>query len=234
MTREEEKQQLREQARIPQFEARFEAFMQGRAAQDQSQVIGRDYDHHFERGGDLDRQRNEQIERVDREFDTDSTGLERQNKDERVGFESWMKEQRETMRAEDAAERPEKAAPRLVPSLDYGPAGSQSAPQREPVKDFAQKESLRNDAGEEIRQRFDEYQTQQHADRLETLSERRDTNIDELDAAHGQEVERQRADFEKPLPWESQAEASAGADKAMEHAQQHPSRSNGKEWDFEE
>lgn len=216
MTREEAERQRREQAQLSEFETNFQKFLQGRAEYDAGQVIGREHTPRFDQGGDLDRQRNEQAGRIERAFDADTLDLERQNKTERAEFGSWMQEQRDRMRAEDAAERPGRATPRLAPALTYGPAGRQDGPARGIDKDFARREEVRDQAGATMHRRFEQYQKQQHAERLDALFARRDDNLEQLGEAHQRAAQRQTAEREKL--------SSAGDDGATAEQKEPPKR----------
>ena len=213
MTPEEQQQrdqELKEQARIAEFRAKFDAYMDDRRQKDAQQEIGRDY------GDKLP-----DVQKLEADFKQDARALEEQNDTEKQAFDNWMKEQRDTMRADDAAQRAGNAEPRYVPSYEPGRSGGQVVSSQGIDPNFVQKESLREVEGQEMKAEFDNYQSQIHADRLDTINAQRADNKDRIDEQSLKTATKQFS-FESDEQHKTRNEAIANAEvDRVEHARDH-------------
>ena len=179
-----EQEKLEAKTKIEQFfETQFEAYKADCEGKDREQVIGRDY------GPNLPTEA-----KIQDDFDRDARGLELQNNDDQRKFESWMKEQRATLRADEIKQTPQKAQPRLVPSSERG---SSSGPSNSVQidKDHTENEKIRDAKAKEIQKRFDAFQEQRHEQRFKALNDCDADNKDKIVEA----TRAQKQEEPKPL-----------------------------------
>lgn len=219
MTREEEERQLRHRAGADELAEKLDAYLQRRQAEDRNQLIGRSYDPLA--NPDDARSRDETIERIDREFDQDERALVVQDLQERKNFDDWMSQQRGELRLQDAAAVQQQDAQQPHLTGDDWTRHKQAQ-----EWEFSERERARDTVEIGLRDQFREYQDQTHYDRLVSLNDRHDDNLEPFRASQQQEREREKADFETPLPWETPASAQASAAHYMQHrgAQKTPER----------
>ena len=195
-------EELQKAARVDEFRARFDAYLEKCRADDAAQT-GRTYEHSFDTQGDLGQQWNEKIQPIDRELDAGEENLRPQFHEDNSDFEDWLKAERDRMRAEDAAHNPQKIEPRLVPSQSLIPGDAQVrlAAQADPLLNA--KENVRRAAADEMREDFKTFQVQRLEDRAQRLNEQHARNLDQLEVVYKQAVERQN--MEKTLSISRQA-----------------------------
>ena len=202
MTREQEERELRERAGIQAFRERFESYLETSKKEDANQVIGRQYDLDFDVSGDMNRQVNEKMERIDREFFEDRDALKLQNLEERRNFDNWVQWDREVMREQDTLE---------IQQQD-NQVNNLTGDDREMHKqaqqwEFAERERARNEAESELRADFKGFQDSRHAERDNELKKSDDENRAQLNKV---------SDYMQPLPWENETETQERAARAIE------------------
>ena len=186
MTKEEELQQQQKDARVDEFRAWYDSFIQQREAADRQQIIGRDYDTRPEGQGDLIEQRRETEQRIDKEFEEDERGLVVQDLQERKDFDDRMKEVRVAMRRQDATEARQEAE-RFRNSTDEIKQGITAG--RDALN--VQREQTRDGEAARLKEKFTDFQDQRHDDRLTTLNKRNDENNERVQNAFEQAHARQ-------------------------------------------
>lgn len=202
MTREEEERQLRNRADADELVERLDVYIQRCEAEDRHQIIGRSYEPPSDPGD----ARDEIVERIDREFDQDERALVIQDLQERKDFDDWIREQRIQLRTQDAlAVKEQRVGVQQLKADDIDYVSSKTH------SEIAERERVRDEVESQLRGRFTDWQKQRHGDRLAALNERNDGNLEPFRASQ----EREKADFEKPLPWETPAGAQASAGDYM-------------------
>ena len=194
--------ELQKAARVDEFRARFDAYIEQCRANDAAQT-GRTYEHSFDTQRDLDEQWNEKIQPIDNDFDDDDDALRPKFHEDRSDFEDWLEAERDRMRAEDATRNPQKVEPRPVPTFGQIPGAAQArlAGQGDPLLNA--RENVRRAAEEDMRKEFEAFQAQRLEDRPQCLNDQHARNLDQLEVVYKQTVERQN--MEKTLSMPRQA-----------------------------
>ena len=186
-------EQQKEQERLATLRAEFDQKMVERQQRDAQQMpqIGRDY------SGKLP-----DAKTLDDDFKADARKLQEQNENESQGFKTWLHQQRDALRANDA-QQPGKVAPRYAPTFALGQSNSYGAPSRTVVANFAEKEAGRQQFADRMEKQFDSYQVQTNAARFDAL------NAKLYENTIGREGQQEPPQQPKKYTFENEAEHAA-------------------------